>query len=391
MSLPARERPLPSPELLGIRTLSPGDVDEQLVGQWRDLEARALEDNVYLSPDFVLPAMRHLEPQGEPLLIAAFEGERATRLVGLGLFRAVRGDRRFPLAHLAAFTTRYSYLTGLLVDAELAGPVLERFFRFLRRPGSPWHGITFSDWRTDGPLGRAVLRTAQGAGASWHPESRFQRAALVPRQLTEQSFETALAQCSGRDWRKKTLRMIAQDELRWRFLAGSACDPAAVERFLQLEDRGWVKERSSSLLAAGHADFFRELCRGFARRQRIFFTELLLGDEVIASTSNFVSGSTGFAFKIGWNTDHARLRPGLLNELMFLRSARAECAALGHIDSGTQEGSFIETLWGERLTLESGALALTRLGHVAATTCDVLRRAKRAATRLATGRRSARA
>jgi hypothetical protein len=363
---------------LQVQRLSLSDLDERFIGQWLRLEERSLEANAYLSPHFVLPMLRHLERSGEVILIAvlAVDGG-APVLAGLGLFRLTPGNRRFPVKHLSAFAGVHSYLTGLLVDAALVEPVLEALFSFLTRPGAAWHGVAFSDWRADAPLGQAMLRAAGRAGVPWHPEHGFQRAILVPDRLGAGSFEAALARCTGKAWRKKVRRLVDQGEVRWRFMGGSACDAAVVERFLVLEDRGWVRGEGTSLRASGQENLFREVCQGFSSQGRLFITELLHHDEVIASTCNFISGREGFAFKIGWNTAFASLRPGLLNELLFLRAAREACAGLDAIDSGTTAGSFIEAFWEDRVTLQSGVFATSRVGRLAGRSWQGLRRARR--------------
>lgn len=343
------------------------------------MEARALEGNAYLSPDFVLPVARHLEPSAELRVIEVRSADpRAPRLAGVGLFRDVRGHRRFPLAHLEAFSSRHSYLTGLLVDAECAGPVLDALFGYLTDPGAPWHGVAFTDWRTDGALGQAMLESARRAGATWQRWESFQRAALVPGRLGEETLETALERWPGSTWRKKVKRLLERGELQWRFLDGARCDSAALDRFLSLEDRDWAREAGSSLRASGHDRMFREIYDGFARDGRLFMSELALEGEVIASTSNFISGPSGFAFKLGWDDAHARLRPGILNELLLRRVAGKVCADHAFIDSGTQPGSFLESIWEDRISLESGVFATSRLGHAAAATWGALRGVKRA-------------
>ena len=83
---------------------------------------------------------------------------------------------------------------------------------------------------------------------------------------------------------------------------------------------------------------------GFSRCGRVFFTELCVNHEVIASTSNVVSGNAGFAFKVGWHPGYAKLAPGLLNELELIRHAPTLCAELAYIDSGAAPGSYVDDL-----------------------------------------------
>jgi hypothetical protein len=82
------------------RVLSANQFDSQLIGQWEQLEQRALEANPFLSPHFVLPAVRHLTPQRDVLfLVLESEGEFSSELVGLGAFERTRGTM---VAHVPA-------------------------------------------------------------------------------------------------------------------------------------------------------------------------------------------------------------------------------------------------------------------------------------------------
>ena len=368
-------RPTPG---LWVQRLALAGIDGAFASAWRDLESRAVEGNAYLSPDFVLPLYRHIEPNAPVLLVGVFADEEPAppRLVGLGLFRERPGNRAFPLPHLEAFRSEHTFRSGLLIDAALVEPVLDALFGFLCGEGASWHGVAFEDWRPDGPLGRAMLGAAGRAGATWNVGHEYERAGIVPGSVGPGAFEAALGRCNGKDWRKKVTRLLETGELRWRTLRGKSCDEAAVEQFLALEDRGWAREQGTSLRAAGQEAPFREVFRGLAQDGRFFLNELALGDQVIASTSNFISGNSGFAFKLGWDVTHARLRPGILNELLFLRATPQEFGTLDVIDSGSTAGSWIENLWEGRILMQTGLFATTLRGRLTAGTVGHLRQFK---------------
>jgi hypothetical protein len=119
--------------------------------------------------------------------------------------------------------------------------------------------------------------------------------------------------------------------------------------------------------------FFREMAEGFRGEGRLFFTELTIGQAVVASTCNLISGNTGFAFKIGWDPRYAKGSPGVLNEIEFVRAAPSLFPSLEAVDSGASEGSFIEELWTDRWPLASGAFATTPLGRAVLATTGRLR------------------
>jgi hypothetical protein len=124
---------------------------------------------------------------------------------------------------------------------------------------------------------------------------------------------------------------------------------------LELEHTGWKKAKNSSLLShAKDEAFFREMMNGFAQSDRAFFTELSMNGKVIASTSNLISGVAGFAFKIGWDEAFSKLGPGILNEVEFMKYFPELLPKIRYVDSGAENGSFIEKLWPDQISLVSG-------------------------------------
>ncbi|MBE0602785.1 MAG: GNAT family N-acetyltransferase, partial [Deltaproteobacteria bacterium] len=126
-----------------------------------------------------------------------------------------------------------------------------------------------------------------------------------------------------------------------------------------------------------HEAFFREAADCFREKGRLFFTELSVDGAVVASTSNFISGDAGFAFKIGWRPEFAKLSPGMLNEVECIRNAPERFGNLAFIDSGAEEGSFIDQLWTGRRGLSSGFFGTTPLGKNALSVVDRVRTLKR--------------
>jgi len=166
--------------------------------------------------------------------------------------------------------------------------------------------------------------------------------------------------------------------VRWRALRGPQITPACIERFIELEHRGWKGQQGTSLRSRPEDEqFFREMIGKFAARDRAVFTELSVNDTVVASTSNLISGKRGFAFKLGWHPDYQRMAPGLLNEVELIRNAPVVFKDLDFIDSGATEGSFLEELWSERRVLVSGAYAATPLARKVLQAIDAARRLKR--------------
>jgi CelD/BcsL family acetyltransferase involved in cellulose biosynthesis len=338
-----------------VRIVTEKEVSPTMVSAWSELESRSIEPNAYLSPHFVLPAIRHLDPGANVLI--ALVGRGSTDLAGVGIFRSVSGTRAFPLPHLVAYQSRHSFLNGLLLDRQHAAQALDALFDHLRAMRWWWHGLEFGGTWGDGPLSELINTTAVQRGISRHTWNMRARAILVP-SANPDSLDTIVR---SRDAGRRMRRLQECGEVRWTLHRQGGIPERSVETFLDLEHRGWKGESKTSL-RSNPADeaFFREAVSRFGAVDRAFFTELSLDNRVIASTSNFISGDVGFAFKIGWLPDLAKLSPGVLNEIELIRRVRqGVCSDLTFLDSGASEGSFIDKLWPSRRPLVSLAIAST--------------------------------
>lgn len=354
-----------------VRTVSKEEVAPADVAAWSDLEARAIEPNAYLSPHFVLPALRHLDPQRRVLLVLverASPGSRA--LVGVGAFCPVAATRAFPVPHLVAYLSRHSFLSGLLVDRECADECVTAFFAHLRRHRWRWHGVEFETAWADGNLADLLGRHARPH--SWDPKPR----AILMRPSDGERYLQDLP--NSRDVKRQTRRLHESGTVEWRGLRVGGIPPAAVEAFLDLEHDGWKGETGESLRSQpADTAFFREMVAGFAREERAIFSELRLNNVIIASTSNMVSGKTGFAFKLGWKQEHAKLSPGKLLELEFIRHANELWGDVDWFDSGASPGSYLERIWRDKRPLATWGYATSPLGSAALTAVGALRQIKR--------------
>jgi CelD/BcsL family acetyltransferase involved in cellulose biosynthesis len=119
------------------------------------------------------------------------------------------------------------------------------------------------------------------------------------------------------------------------------------------------------------------MVRGFAGADRVLFAELRVGERVISSTSNFLSGRAAFAFKIGWHRDFAKMSPGTLNEVEMIRQAPSLLGKLDFFDSGSGQDSYINELWVDRRPLSNSILVTTSAGRVMLGAVDLGKRLKR--------------
>lgn len=343
-------------EDFNIMALSYEELDESLIQQWAELEERAIESNAYLSPYFILPAVKHLTPQVEPIFIFVKGGpSHDEKLLGVGVFEFSRGTLGMPLPHLKAYTCPHSYLTGLLIDREFVEPTIRAFFHFFCKSKSNWYGIEFNNRYGDTKLAQQFDVIAERFRVSWHEYGGKKRSVLRPKDSGDAYLENILSSISRKSLRRNMRLLREAGQVRWRIIRGQQIGPGDIDNFLKLENMGWKGEGNYSLRSKPNNEaFFCEMIESFARNGRAFFMELSVDDKVIAMVSNLVSGRAGFTFKVGWDTSFAKMSPGILNEIEFIKNAPELFPNLEYIDSGAEEGSYIDKLWVEQRLLISG-------------------------------------
>lgn len=382
---PAETRPAAvaaAPALLA-RALRLPDLGDALVGAWGDLERCAIEPNAYLSPRFVLPALRHLDPGLAPVILAVSGPDGA--LAALGVFRARRASRHFPLPHLEAYRSKHSYLSGLLLHRDHAREASGALLAWLG--SSRWHGLVFPHFAR-GLVHGLLVDEAARLGGRWLEFACRERAVLEMAEAGESYVASRFSSQRRKKLRRYWRQLEELGRAEWRLERDGA--DARAERFMQLEHLGWKGAEGSSLLSSpAEAAFFREMTQAFAVERQSFFTEICLDSQVIASTSNLLSAGEGFAFKVGWDPRYAAMSVGVLNEVELIQRGPALLPGVTRIDSGAEPGSYIDELWAGRRVLVDGVLTTTRAGLAAGRLAAGAVALKRAVVRALERQRSA--
>jgi len=334
------------------------DIDENFIKQWAGLESRAKNANAFLSPNFIIPAVKHLTPGMKPLfLVVNKKVGNVYTMIGMGVFVFSLGTIKFPLPHLKAYRTPHSYLGGLLIDDSYMKIFLDAIFDYLNSTRYLF-GIEIVDQSMDTEFEKHMESSCVNNDMEWFMENSKQRAILIPKKVGEEYIRTNYSKNRLKALKRKYNHLLKYGEVRWDIVVGSQVDGVVIDRFLKLENMGWKGKGGTSLLSKpGNEKFFREMIGNFSREERVYFTELSVNGQVISSTSNLMSSQAGFAFKIGWDSNYAQAGPGILNEFEFIKNVERLFHDLEYIDSGAGEGSYMDELWPDRIRLVSGIYA----------------------------------
>ena len=325
---------MPPTRLVPLATLTDGER-----AAWGELAASAVEPNPFFEPAGLLPAVRHLGGRGVELLIVA-DGDR---WLGAVPVRRLRRWRRLPGRALATWRHPHCYLGTPLVAPGAVATVAAALTGAAADHGA---ASLVLEWvHADGPVAGALHRAGRPL-----TYLSIERAALRRREAPTYLDETV------RGTHRKELRRLRRvlgrelgSELRCREHAGMA---SAVESFLDLESAGWKRTHGTSLRSVpGHAEFFRELCTGFAADGRLRLLSLEAGDRSVAMKCDLIAGSEEFCFKIAHDETLARRSPGVLLEVDAVEVFHADPARTLMDSCADADNSMINRLWPDRRTV----------------------------------------
>jgi hypothetical protein len=350
-------------------------IDQPFIDQWRALEAESLQNNAFLSPCFIIPAIKYLTKDSSVQFVAVYSSD-TNELCGLGVFTYRAGSIDFPLPHWEAYKSTHSYLTGLMLSKSGPSEIAMTMFSFLKHNPPRVYGIKFSSLDFSGGLGDIFNQLDRSSGFSWFETGSKQRAMLYIAELGDK-WDSHISARRRKNYRRGLKKLSELHPVNWRVVQNGDVGRSNIDDLLRLEHKGWKKSDNFSLLSQkGHKEFFTEAAEAYARNNQAFFTELLLGNTVIASTCNFVSGKNGFGFKIGWDPDYQEFSPGIINEMELMRNAKSHLSSIEAIDSGATETSFINSYWSKRKTLTNGVIVFGAFASLVLRIMHVLRRFK---------------
>lgn len=340
---------------------------------WRRLAAQAVDPNPFYHPEFLLPALRWLEPDPHQVRLLVLRERGSLRWSVAAPFRTLPPTVKRPLARLRAYVSRHTFFDVPLIDrrdCERAAPV---FLKGITEHAA-WHGMRFLVIDREGVWARSLLEAgAQEGRCVWY-DRVWNRACLdgspsLPDDLLHECSK------SRRKSLQRAYRRLADHgpvEFRLRRPAPEETEP--VETFLRLEDTGWKHERGTSLRSReSDLRFLRAVARHFSAEGNLLLGELCVGGRVIASTCNFLAGETLFAFKIGWDPAYREGSPGTWSEILLAEQVRQELPTVRRLDSCASAGSYVESVWPHVRRMAGMSLTWSRCGIALALVRERLR------------------
>jgi len=340
------------------------DLDQDLISQWRSLESNALNPNAYLSPCFVIPAQKYLtEDQGIVIVVVYQALNSHIKMIGLAVFQIVLPTIKYPFTYLTTYNSTHSFLGGILLDKFQYINAAKSMFNHLKKINK-WSVIQISEFKFDDAVSE-INACLLKYGINWFKYKSINRCVLYPKQSGIRYIDKNISYKRLKDINRRRRNLNKIGDVSWCFITKKEITKNTIEDFLKLENSGWKGKCGTSLLSNNASkNFFIDITANFKKHNNIFFTEIKLNNEVIASTCNFISGNIGFAFKLSWNDDYSQYSIGYLNEIEFIVNAPTKLRHISFIDGGTEPGSFLDKLWVNNIELVTGVYSLNKFSYI---------------------------
>jgi CelD/BcsL family acetyltransferase involved in cellulose biosynthesis len=337
------------PAVLRMSELEPGELD-----RWRDLADSAVRPNPFFEPEFVRPAAVALDD--EPMLLVATNGSSGWH----GAMPVVRkrGWRHVPVRGFSSWCHEYSFFGVPLVREGEERAVLRSWLCGDRVALRPFLGLDLLD--ADGPVRAALDDAAADAGTQAFVFEEHDRPAL------RRGAERLTLKVSSKRQREnaRLCRRLGESLDGTVETVDRSDDPAAVERFLDLEAAGWKGKQGTALASnPRHATFFRQLCDGFRRLNRLQVLSLEADGRIAAMTCNVFAGDTLFCFKIAFDETLAKFSPGVQLERSLVDLVGASDEDVTLVDSCADvPDAAKKSAWTDRRRLVSLAIPSPTVG-----------------------------
>jgi hypothetical protein len=319
---------------------------------WQKLVQRSLEENVYLQPEFLIPAFEFRQFNGVPFAVFIYEVHKHERRLALvAVFEKYQSSVRMPFAHLHASAGRHGYLVRPMLQRENAVAAVQALLQWLARGDQDWKAVIFRHLCPQSPVGRLLLEQLASHDNSNIRYPTFKRAVFEEVD----SFDDFLSSLSSK--RRKSLRRYRRKldgagnlEIECRVNDEVGSDFA--DRFATMERKTWKGAESTALASSESAyAFLRALTDNFAAQRAFYSCDVKLDGQSIAMSHNLLGSETMFAFKIAFDEEYRQYSPGILLATEIIRCLLDD--GINKADGGNAGDSFVTELWPKLLQFEN--------------------------------------
>jgi CelD/BcsL family acetyltransferase involved in cellulose biosynthesis len=357
----SKVRKMPSGRPGATRTVVVRDVRdlEEFTPAWMELAKNAIDPNAFYEPWWLIPSLRHLDPQRKTLFVFIFAPDpdcptRPEKLCGMFPFELASNYRGLPSRVLRSLRPTYNRLCTPLVHSafvpECVGTLLD--WAEHSRESAPL--VEFRFITGEGRVAQELHQQISERHWTALQSDCTTRALFRPMSNADAYLGSALRGKHLKEFRRLEKRLGEGGPTEYRCLERQGDAAPWIASFLELESSGWKGQDGSSLASRTETcGFFREAALEAHRHGQLMMLGLFHRHRPIALKCNLVSGRGSVAFKIAFDEEYARYSPGMLLEIENLRRLH-DMPEIAWMDSTAESRHFmINRLWIDRRTVET--------------------------------------
>jgi len=319
---------------------------------WQKLVSHSLEENVYLQPEFLIPAFEYRQFNCTPLAVFIYEVRKHERhLVMVAAFENCRSNIRVPFAHLQSTAGQHGYLVRPMLHRERAVGAVQALLEWLADDHQDWKAVIFRHLCSESPVSRLLLEQLKLHENSIMRYRTFKRAVLEGVDSFDE-YLSVLPAKRRQDYRRNRRRLEAAGDLQIDCRVIDDVNSDFADRFAMMERQSWKGANSTALASSESAHaFLSSITEKFAARRGFYACEIVLNGRSISMSHNLLGAETMFAFKIAFDTESRTFSPGIQLAIETVRSLLRD--GIEKADGGNAGDSFMSQLWPRQLQFEN--------------------------------------
>ncbi len=332
--------------------------------EWDRLVELSIEPNLFLEPQFLLPALTCFASNDTRVLVAT-----AARRVWPAGPRVICGI--MPISCVTGLEGKLgrgaklwlhdqSFLGHPLLRRDAALPTFRAMLKHLGDAG--FRSLNLQTVPGDGPFQHLLAEHLQTSESAFFVRDIHHRAVYRPAASTEDYF-ARWPRSKRQSLNRLTRRLDEMGTVQTRIPQNTAEATIWIEQFLEMEAHGWKGEMGTALACNKNSRTFVQqvLTESFAKGKAMLLS-LELDGRPVAMKCNLLSGDGGFAFKIAFDPCLHRYSPGCL-----LEKINIECLSslpqVRWMDSCAQPNHpMIDSLWTDRRILQTITIGTQKRG-----------------------------
>ncbi len=332
-----------------------------LVEELDFLTGRAIERNVFFTPQFLVPAMPRLDDRSLRLLVARDGEPGRDRLRMLLPFSvenagALGGGQKV----VRTWTHPFGPRGTLPLDHDDPARMLSNLFDALRDPTLDLPPVlVVPDLWLGGPVVAHLQREVERRGLLAKIVDTRSRAALDARVGRVDVLGELLSPKRRRELGRQRRLLEARGALTFECAREPAAVRSALDDFLALEASGWKgRARSAMLTDRYRAAFAREAVNACAEKGRARIYTLRLDTLPVASVVVLSSGGDAVLWKTAYDERHADASPGFQLMARVTQALVADHDIVSVDSCAVPDHSLMSHLWRERVEIGTMVIGL---------------------------------